>query len=208
MRRILSWLSCVLVLAVLPASAGAADAKGIDFFEKKVRPVLIEHCYPCHSEEARKEKKLRGGLLLDSAAGVRKGGASGPALVPGKPAESLILRALRHDGDLKMPPRGKLPAAVVADLERWVARGAPDPRDGKPVVVAKGIDITAARKRWAFRPLPAVKPPALKDGSRARNPVDRFLLAKLEEKGLTFAPPLAPERLLRRLNFDLTGLPP
>ena len=111
------------LLALLAASAPAADdPKGIDFFEKNIRPVLVEHCYKCHSANA---KKLQGGLSLDTRDGIRKGGDTGPAVVPGKPAESLLLTAVRYtDESLQMPPKGKLPAAAIADLEAWVNEGA------------------------------------------------------------------------------------
>ena len=104
-----------------------ADDAGTEFFEAKVRPVLVQHCYECHAADA---KKLGGGLSLDSRQGVQTGGDSGPAIVPGKPAESLLIQAVRYTNDaVQMPPKGKLPAAVIADLEEWVQRGAVDPRD-------------------------------------------------------------------------------
>jgi hypothetical protein len=182
--------------------AGAAD-DGIDFFEKKIRPILVEHCYQCHAKDA---KKQRGGLLLDSRAGIRKGGDTGPAVVPGKPAESLLLKAVRHvDPELKMPPKGKLPDAVIADLEKWIALGAPDPRDQKPSKTA-GIDFEAAKKHWAYQPLRKPALPAVKN--QPATPIDRFILAKLEEKGLTPSPPADARTVLRRLYFDLIGLPP
>src|SRR5437899_2146356 len=113
---------------LLPASvrAGQGDRAGIAFFEGKIRPVLVEHCYRCHSAEAQKSKKLRGGLLLDSRAGLLKGGDSGPTIVTGKPAEGTLLKALRHDGEVKMPPKGKLSGPVLADFEQWLKMGAPD----------------------------------------------------------------------------------
>src|SRR5207237_6077695 len=120
----------------------------VEFFEKKIRPVLVERCYQCHSAEAQKAGKLRGKLLLDTRAGLLKGGDNGPAVVPGKPKEGTLLPALRRDGPVKMPPKERLADAVVADFERWVALGAPDPRDGS-VTVKKGIDVAAGRKFWA-----------------------------------------------------------
>src|SRR5262245_23451531 len=118
-------LRCGLIAFVAAGTARAADP-GTDFFESKIRPVLVEHCYKCHSAQA---KKQQGGLHLDTRDSLRKGGDSGPALVPGKPAESLMLKAVRYaDADLKMPPTGKLPDAVIADLEKWITMGAPDPR--------------------------------------------------------------------------------
>ncbi|MCI0681014.1 MAG: PSD1 and planctomycete cytochrome C domain-containing protein [Gemmataceae bacterium] len=213
-RRWLAVLAVVCAVAcavVSPSRARAGD--GIDFFERKIRPVLVEHCYQCHARDA---KKQRGGLLLDSRAGIRKGGDTGPAVVPGKPAESLLLKAVRHvDPELKMPPKGKLPDAVIADLERWIALGAPDPREEKAVKAA-GVDFEAATKHWAYQPLrkpalPPLPPSLAKGGTQggwAATPIDRFILAKLEEKGLTPSPPADPRTLLRRLYFDLTGLPP
>src|SRR4029077_301529 len=112
--------------------AQATDAKGIELFEQKIRPVLIEHCYGCHSEAARKKGKLKGELLLDTKSGFLKGGASGPALHPRRPEESLLVKALRHEGEVQMPPSGKLPPAVLNDFAMWIKLGAPDPRDGKP----------------------------------------------------------------------------
>src|SRR5262245_64161196 len=115
----------LLALAALtlsaPAATAAPDKAGLELFEKKVRPILVQHCYACHSAEAQAKKKLRGGLLLDTKEGLLKGGDTGPAIVPGKAKDSLLIKALRHDG-LKMPKSGKLPAAVIADLEAWVNR--------------------------------------------------------------------------------------
>ena len=119
-----------LVLAVFAATHGLpaqADDASIEFFEKKIRPVLVKQCYECHSADA---KKLGGGLLLDHREGLRKGGETGPAIVVGKPGESLLIKAIRYEDDsLKMPPKGKLPAEVIADLETWIKNGANDPRD-------------------------------------------------------------------------------
>src|SRR5262245_6971774 len=123
-------LSGLLFGAAAASQSGAAepDAAGVEFFEKKIRPVLVQHCYACHSAEAQKNRKWRGGLLLDSRAGLLKGGDSGPAIVPGKPDAGTLLEALRHTGDVRMPPKGKLPDGVLADFQAWVKMGAPDPR--------------------------------------------------------------------------------
>ena len=132
--------AALAILGLLFATAHAAgpDRRGVEFFESKIRPVLIEHCYKCHSAES---KKLRGGLRLDSAAGLLKGGDSGPALVPGEPAKSLLLKALRHEGELKMPSeKKKLPAAVLADFEAWVKMGAP--------IRASPSPLRKARSTW------------------------------------------------------------
>ncbi len=191
-------LLSVLLVSVLQA-APPPDAKGVKFFEDKIRPALVQHCYQCHSAEAQRAKKLRGGLHLDTRDGLRKGGDNGPLL------DGLLMKALRHDGDLKMPPKGKLPDSVVADFDAWLKMGAPDPRDGTTAV--KKIDVEAGKRWWAFQPLkqPA-PPPARNPGSD--NPIDRFLDAKLAEKGLSMSAPAPREKLIRRLSYDLAGLPP
>jgi Protein of unknown function (DUF1553)/Protein of unknown function (DUF1549)/Planctomycete cytochrome C len=187
--------------------AQAVDAKGVEFFEAKIRPVLVEHCYKCHSEVARKNRKLKADLLLDSKAGMLKGGDTGPALVPGKPAESLLLKALKHEGDVRMPRDGKLTAAVVRDFETWIQIGAPDPRDGKQPA-AKEIDWNKARQFWAFQP-PAKHPlPKVKDAAWPKRDIDHFILAELEKRQLQPVGPASKRDLLRRATFDLTGLPP
>jgi hypothetical protein len=202
------WLSaCIGLLLLAVAGRAQQPADGVEFFEAKIRPVLVKHCYSCHSAEA---KKPKGGLLLDSRAGVLRGGESGPAIVPGKPGASLLLRAVRHDDpELKMPPSGKLPDAVIADLERWIAMKAPDPRD-RPASAGKAADKIqeAARKHWAFQPLRRPTPPAVKHKDWPTNAIDAFVLARLEAAGLAPAPRADRYTLLRRVHFDLTGLPP
>jgi len=190
---------------VLLASASAAQPAAADdeFFEKHVRPVLVERCLSCHGPE-----KPKGGLRLDTRAAALAGGDGGPAVVPGKPKESRLIAAVRHaDDDLKMPPAGKLPAGEVAALEAWVARGAPWPATlqlAAPNAIAK-----AASTHWAFRrvtrpPLPQIRNPQ----SAIRNDIDRFVLAKLEAAELTPSPPADRRTLIRRATFDLHGLPP
>jgi hypothetical protein len=202
-------LGAIVVLISVLASAPSVRAAdpGIEYFEKKIRPVLVEHCYKCHSTEA---KKPKGGLLLDSRAGLRKGGESGLALVPGKPKESRLLKAVRYtDEGLRMPPKGKLPNAVIADLEKWVAMGAPDPReDGNLTSERKSVDIEAGRKFWAFQP-PRRRPvPTVKDKAWPRGEIDRFVLARLDVKGLKPVADAERATLLRRAYLDLIGLPP
>jgi len=194
----------------LPAHAGApSDLAQLDFFEKKIRPVLVEQCYECHSNDA---KKIKGGLTLDTREGVMKGGDSGPAVVPGKPNKSLLLTTMRHedpDSDLAMPPKKDiLPDQVLADFAAWIKMGAPDPRDGK-VVAKSSWDMEAAKSHWAFKPIanPAVPTPA-DDKQFIKNPIDAFVLAKLTEKNLTPSPKADKATLLRRIAYDLTGLPP
>ena len=191
------------------ARAQLPDAKGIEFFETKIRPVLVEQCYTCHSAEAAKNKKLRGGLFLDTKAGLLQGGDSGPALVPGKLKEGHLLEALRYEGDVKMPPKKKLPAEVIADFTKWIEMGAPDPRQGEGLgKVAKSIDIAAGKKFWSFQPLATPAVPEVKNPNWAKTPIDRFILAKLEQKGLIPNAPASREKLIRRAYFDLWGLPP
>jgi hypothetical protein len=186
------------------ASPASAQDTGIDFFEKKIRPILVEHCYSCHSKQANKQ---RGGLLLDSRAGLLEGGDQGPAIVLGKPVESLLIKAVKHTiPKLKMPRDGKLPPAQIADLERWIAIGAPDPRTSARV--AKVIDYDAAKKHWAYQPIRKPALPAVKHKTWVQGPIDAFILAKLEEKSLTPSAQADRRTLIRRLYIDLIGLPP
>jgi hypothetical protein len=194
-----------LFLSATALHAQPADAK-LEFFEKKIRPVLVEHCYQCHSTA----KKQKGGLALDSRAGVSKGGESGPAVVAGKPGESLLLKAMRYtDPELQMPPKGKLPATVLADFEKWIALGAPDPRSADPAKSAtKEWDLAKSREFWSFQPLVRRTPPTVKTAGWAHGSIDRFILAELEKKGLNPARDADRSTLIRRAYFALTGLPP
>ena len=193
-------------------SAGAEDtAEGLAFFEKKIRPVLVNNCYECHSAKA---KKLKADLYLDRKAGWTQGGENGPVVIPGKPAESRLLTAIRYkDNDLRMPPNKKLPKQVVADFVKWVAMGAPDPRDA-PMELAhesrepQGKSLEEGRKFWAFLPLVALQPPTVKDEAWVVDELDRYVLSKIEERDLKPAPLADKAILLRRAYFDLTGLPP
>lgn len=185
--------------------AAAADREGVRFFESRIRPVLIEHCYQCHSAES---DEVGGGLLVDSRDGLLRGGESGPAIVAGRPESSLLLTAIRHgEPKLAMPPEGageKLSDEVIADFERWVRMGAPDPRV-KKMSPAKTDQETA--DWWAWKPVESVDPPAAVAGDSA-DPIDRFIAAKLASKGLEANGPADRAALVRRLAFDLTGLPP
>jgi len=194
------------------ATAGVApSAEQIEFFEKKIRPALVKHCYECHSTEG---DKVKGGLLLDSRDGALLGGDSGPAVVPFKPEESLLLTAIHYeDGDLEMPPKYKLDDAVIADLEEWIAMGAPDPREKKIEGKSSGhytntIDLEKGREHWAYQNAKKPSIPAVADPSWTRNAIDAFIAAGHAAKGVTPAPDTDPRSLLRRLSFDLTGLPP
>ena len=209
-------LAVALALPAAPAPAPDGDgnrptAAGLEFFEKRVRPILVARCYECHSATA---EKVRGGLLLDSRDGWARGGESGPAVVPGRPDRSLLVHAVRrHKQDLEMPPTGRLPEAEIAALEQWVKLGAPDPRIATPTTTSQppagnSTDGAGGRDHWAYRPLRPAAPPAVRDESWPAGDVDRFILAELESRGLRPAPEADRPTLVRRLYFDLHGLPP
>jgi Protein of unknown function (DUF1553)/Protein of unknown function (DUF1549)/Planctomycete cytochrome C len=199
-------------LFLVPLIVGQLSAQSIndDFFEKKIRPVLADNCYACHSS---KLKSPMGGLALDKKSGLLKGGDSGPAIVPGKPAESLLLRAMRYnDLRLKMPPADKLPDSVIADFERWIAAGAPDPRTESASAVAtakpRTIDFDRGRQWWSFQPIRERTAPRVKQTAWPRTKTDRFILAGLEKNGLKPSPEADPRTLIRRAYLDLLGLKP
>src|SRR5262245_24608997 len=158
-----------------PATDKAPTADQIAFFEKSIRPVLVKECYECHALTA---KEIKGGLTLDTRDGLRNGGETGPAIVPGSPSKSLLLAAIKHTNpERAMPPKKKLPAEVIADFERWISMGAPDPRDGDGRIAAKPskyeIDIEKGRKFWSFQPVKKVSPPAVKDAAWPKSDIDR-----------------------------------
>jgi Protein of unknown function (DUF1553)/Protein of unknown function (DUF1549)/Planctomycete cytochrome C len=189
-------------------STPAISSTDLQFFESKIRPILSDECYKCHSHQA---DKIRGKLMLDSRDALLVGGASGPAIVPGKPDDSILIQAIRYtDEDLMMPPEkhgGKLTDQQIADLTEWVSRGAPDPR--VPVMTASGKTYGGAGKsHWAFQPVKKPGLPTVKDKSWIRSPVDNFILAKLEASSLHPNSTAEKRTLLRRVTFDLTGLPP
>lgn len=185
------------------------SAEQIAFFENKIRPVLAERCYKCHAEDA---EKIRGGFVLDTREGIRRGGDSGPGVVPGELVKSLVIESLHYTNkDMQMPPEksgGKLPDSVIADFEQWVRMGAPDPREGKAGVVKSQWDTEKAKKHWAYQPVKQAAVPAVKNGAWPKNDIDRFILAGLEAKGIQPVGDAKFETLLRRVYFDLTGLPP
>ncbi|MBK7644286.1 MAG: PSD1 domain-containing protein [Planctomycetes bacterium] len=196
-------LPLLLLLQASP-SAQQDDAQEA-FFEARVRPVLAERCYGCHSHSA---KKLKGNLYLDTREGWQQGGDSGPAIVAGEPDQSALVRAVRYDdSNLQMPPKAKLAQNEIDDLVAWVRAGAYDPRkqaDTPPAAASK----PDGREHWAFQPVRDEAPPAVRDESWVRNPIDRFVLARLEAAGIAPAPSADKRTLLRRATYDLVGLPP
>lgn len=206
MRRVLLSALGLVLVASASLQADEPDAEGRQLFEQRIRPLLVEHCYSCHSAEA---DEPRGGLRLDGREGWQHGGDSGPAIVPGKPDESLLIAAVRYDDAIQMPPSGKLPERDIAALVEWVARGAPDPRSEMAQRTEKReFDVARARQRFPFAPLSVVAPPQVEDESWCRTPIDRFILAQLEDAGIRPSPEVDRRRLIRRATFDLTGLPP
>ncbi|MSU33750.1 MAG: DUF1549 domain-containing protein [Pedosphaera sp.] len=200
----LSWVVLTVFAYSGALTAAPSMAEGLNFFEKQIRPLLVNRCYECHSTE----KKLKGGLALDTRESALKGGDAGPVLVAGDPEKSLLIEAVRYKNrDRQMPPKGRLSDGEIKALEDWVRMGAPDPRTSA-VAIAKGprvIDINEGRKFWSFTSPARVGIPAV---SHAASPIDAFIQSKLREKGLSSAPPADKRTLLRRATFDLTGLPP
>ncbi len=189
-------------LEQLRAEPSAAD---IEFFEKKVRPLLVEKCAQCHGEA-----RAKGGLKLTSRTHALQGGDRGPALVAGKPEASLLIQAVRYQDQPRMPPKGKLADRDIDVLVSWVRRRSPWPGTPAPVLpMDAGFKITEKQRQfWSFQPVKPVAIPAVRDTAWVRSPIDRFILASLEAKGITPAAPADRRTLLRRVTFDLTGLPP
>lgn len=206
MTRTLAGLIVLLFTAPngFAGEPAAPSKEQLDFFETKIRPVLVEHCYKCHAAEA---KIVKGGLRVDSRDGLLKGGDTGPAVVPGKPDASLLVKALKYDG-IEMPPKGKLAESVVKDFETWIAMGMADPRKSNGAAPTRTIDLETGKKFWAFRPVADPKPANVKDAAWPRDSIDRFVLAQLEAKGLKPVADADRYTWLRRVTFDLTGLPP
>jgi mono/diheme cytochrome c family protein len=196
-----------LVLGALTAAAAEPTREQLAFFESKIRPILANHCYKCHSMDA---DRVKGGLYLDTREGTLKGGNTGPAVVPGDPDKSLLIRAVRYlDKDMEMPPKGeKLSDAQIADLVAWVKMGAPDPRVPKVAGGTYKGNSDKSRAHWAFQPLKRPAVPEVKKKDWVVNPVDNFILAKLEEHDMEPSPAADKRTLIRRATFDLIGLPP
>jgi cytochrome c553 len=205
-RRLAALLA---LLAAVPAVTGRASPRedaAVDFFEKQVRPLLAASCFNCHSAST----NSRGGLRVDDRNGLLQGGNRGPAVVPGHPEKSLLLQAVHYKGELKMPPRKPLSEEQIADLTKWVKDGAAWPKVAVHVAVGKSsAKYDKLRKEhWAWQPLREVEVPRINDAPRARGTIDRFLLARLEQRGLKPEGDADRPTLIRRVTFDLTGLPP
>ncbi len=206
----------MILFLIAVSLLGVPEALGQDrvgFFERKIRPVLAERCYQCHSAEAARKGMLMGNLQLDTREGVRQGGSRGPAVVPGHPDQSMLIEALEYSNrNLLMPPGGKLPDPVIADFVQWVALGAPDPREEKALDTA-AMDLESGRRHWAFLPLRPVELPQVSAASPDEaawtdSPIDRFVLARLREMQLLPSQEADRPTLIRRAYFDLIGLPP
>ncbi len=207
-----TWLFLAFVLetsllingfAGIALSEESVPNAGATFFREKIEPVLKKECFSCHSAHA---KEIKGGLRLDTRNGLRTGGDSGAVLVEGKAEKSLLVQAIRHEGDLMMPPeKPKLSAQIIADFAKWIEMGAPDPREDVSAGITSQHDL---RRHWAFQPIRETIPPAVQDRSWPRSPLDNFILAQLDKHDWVPAPPASRAIWLRRVSFDLIGLPP
>jgi hypothetical protein len=214
-------LAITATILAQAAKPQAITPEQLKFFESTIRPILVDQCYGCHSAQS---GRSRGGYSIDTRDAARKGGGSGPGIVPGKPDDSLLIEAVRyHNEDLQMPPKGKLTGDQIKALERWVAMGAPDPResatakpkasgDGAAVELPAGelskADIEKGRSWWAYAPPKPQQVPVVKDAAWPSDDIDRFVLVSMESKGLAPVKDAAAVDLVRRVTFDLTGLPP
>ncbi|MFM8891198.1 MAG: PSD1 and planctomycete cytochrome C domain-containing protein [Planctomycetia bacterium] len=209
-------LAASLCLAAIAPAGRAAepapgpDAEGVAFFESRIRPVLVAHCHQCHAADS---KSIRAGLLVDTRESIRAGGDSGqPGVVPGDPAASGVFVAITStDPETRMPPKGPLPEHVIADFRTWIALGAADPREAggtRPAAPRHEVDVAAGREHWSFRKPVAAAVPAVRNTDWPRGDIDRFLLAGMEAAGVAPVADADRPTLIRRLSFDLTGLPP
>ena len=198
-----SLLVLILLSGILHAEE-KQDPAQIEFFETKIRPVLVQHCYSCHSLES---DSVKGGYLLDSRKAIRQGGDSGAGIVPGEPEESLLLSAMKYES-FEMPPKGKLPEQVIKDFETWIKNGAVDPREGGQVIIRSSIDYAKAAEFWAFKKPVAHTVPDVKQDQWVKTEIDRFVLAKLESNLMQPGAAADKRTLIRRAYYDLIGLPP
>ncbi len=201
------WAAAAAVaLALMVEAGGAAELSRaqLEFFENRIRPIFANHCYKCHSRQA---EKVKGGLLLDSREDLLKGGESGPSIVSGDPDKSLLIQAVRYGNeDLQMPPKGeRLSEKQITDLVAWVKMGAPDPR---VATAAQKAWVDPGKKHWAWQPVQKPVVPKVQSAAWVKTPVDHFILAELEEKGMRPNPPADKRTLIRRATLDLIGLPP
>ncbi len=208
-KKLFNRISLLFVFLIIQLS-GIANPE-FDFFEKRIRPVLSKNCYECHSA---KSKSLKAGLLLDRKAGWTRGGKNGAVIIPEEPDESILMNALRYNNhDLQMPPSGKLSESILADFEKWISMGAKDPRDSPldelfALGGLKAKSLNQGRKFWAFQPIKHPALPDVKKDEWIKDEIDRFILRGIEEKRLQPSQKSEPITLLRRIFFDLTGLPP
>lgn len=204
------WRCCLVVVVVLFAAPVFADDKAkLEFFEAKIRPVLVQQCYSCHSAEAAQKGKLKAALQLDTRAGVLKGGESGVIVVTGKPDQSLLIKSLKHASDAPaMPPSERLSGSVIADFSEWIRLGLPDPRQGEATAVKRGMSLAEGRRFWSLIPPQRASAPHVTREDWPRSTLDRFILAKLDEHALEPVANADREILIRRAYFDLIGLPP
>jgi mono/diheme cytochrome c family protein len=206
--RLGRWLVPALLLTCASLFAAEDPASGIEFFERRIRPIFADNCYKCHGEE-----KQKGALRLDSVGGIEAGGESGAIIEPGQPGSSRLITAVRYeDDDFQMPPKQQLSDQQIADLARWVEIGAPMPEpaaDAEAIPARQGFHIKPEdQAHWAFQPVTRPAVPEVSDPQWPVNPIDNFLLAKLEQEGLSPNGPAGRRRLIRRAAYDLTGLPP
>jgi len=213
MKSILFRFTALLFLAASINSRAALTPEETQFFEKKIQPIFVNNCFKCHSEAGTKDGgKIKGGLRLDTREGLFKGGDSGPVISPGKPEASLLIKAVRYvDNDLKMPPSDKkLSDAQIADLEKWVKMGAPDPRSGPATVIdLYAIEKAKATNHWAFQKIAPPQPPSVADTNGwVQSPIDKYILTELRKQNLAPSKKADKVSLIRRATFDLIGLPP
>lgn len=201
LRKRIIWLSIGVLFSVAFRARSDELAKQ-NFFETRIRPVLVERCYECHSTQA---EEVEASLYLDSRGGTRSGGDTGPAVVPGEPGKSLLLQAIRYE-DVEMPPDQRLPDHVIDDFAKWIAEGAYDPRTQR--IGPREPDYTEARQHWAFRPIVDSPLPTVKQRAWPKTGLDHFILAELERRDIDPSAPASRAKLVRRLYFDLLGLPP
>jgi len=204
MRNRLFIITAICLLSQSLSLANETSEEGTDFFETNIRPVLVKHCYECHATDA---KKVLGGLLLDTREGIRQGGDSGASVVPGNLQESLLLDVIRYES-FEMPPKQKLPPEVIADFEKWIKMGAPDPRKGSVSETHSEINIAAGRKFWSFQPIKKTVPPHVEDSTWPETVIDQYISARHSEAGIEPVDDASRTVLIRRATFALIGLSP